>query len=77
MKKMSEEERAQMKEWVERWKRVGPILERIKREELRRFRYEDSWHIADELLEMGCRFGTPRTTTGLVEQQRLFAKARK
>jgi hypothetical protein len=30
--------------------------------------------IVDALFEIGCRFAVPRTTSGLVEQQRLFRK---
>jgi len=63
--------------WVETWKRAGPVLERIRREELRDFRYEDHPEVIDALLEIGCRRAVPRPTSGLVEQQRLFAKARR
>lgn len=31
--------------WVEHWARVGPELERIRREELRRYRHEDNIEI--------------------------------
>ncbi len=62
--------------WVKHWQRVGPLLEQIRREELRKFKYEDHIDLIDSLLEIGCRMGQPRTTSGLVEQQRLFQKAR-
>ena len=62
--------------WVENWRRVGPELERIRRQELRAFRYEENVEAIDSLLEIACRFAVPQPTSGLVEQQRLFGKLR-
>ena len=73
---MEGSDRAVERAWVENWQRVGPELERIRREEQRNFRYEDNIEAIDSLLEMACRFATPRSTSGLVEQQRLFGKLR-
>ena len=72
---MDEAEKAQLKEWAETWKRAGPALERFRREELRRFRYEDNVGAIDSLLDMAVRHAPPRPSSGLVEQQRLFRKA--
>ena len=71
---LSDEEKN--RRWVETWKRAGPELERIKREELRNFRYEDHIETINALIGSALKVGTPRTTTGLVEQQRLFGKLR-
>jgi hypothetical protein len=65
------------KRWVEVWKQAGPRLEELERQRLRNFRYEDHMDEIDELLELAFRFAKPRNTSGLVEQQRLFAKLRK
>ena len=62
--------------WVEHWARVGPELARIRREELRRYRHEDNIEIIDSLLELGLRHAQPRTTSGLVELQRLLHQGR-
>jgi hypothetical protein len=66
-------------EYVAHWKRVGPMLERIEHEELRNSSYEDKWELIDGLLQLG--FDLPNAkdplTSGLIEQQRLFAKARR
>jgi hypothetical protein len=59
------------------WRRVGPQLDRIRRAELRSFNYEEQLPIIDALLQLGCERATPRTTSGLVELQRWFAKARR
>lgn len=71
---MSEEE---LKRWAETWKRAGRELERMRREELQRMTDEDVRRAISDLFS-----GAPppdlesETTSGLVEQQRLFAKLR-
>jgi len=62
--------------WVEIWLKAGPKLERIRRERLRAFRYEEHVAEIDDLLQMACRFARPRLTSGLVEQQRLLQRLR-
>lgn len=66
--------REQYRAYVEQWRRAGPELERVRAEELRRYRYDPA--DADAVIEMGdsC-VGPPRLTSGLVEMQRLFMKA--
>ena len=65
--------------WVEHWQRVGPMLEKVEHEELRAFCFERDWKLVDGLLQLG--FDVPNVKaphdSGLVEQQRLFAKARR
>lgn len=67
------------KSWVQHWQRVGPILEEIERAELRAFSFQQNWAAVDGLLQLGA--DTPnikdREQSGLVEQQRLFAMARR
>lgn len=63
--------------FIAHWKRVGPILQRIRDDELRRFDFEASREITDALLEIGAAHAVKRTTTGLVHLQRLFRKAQK
>jgi len=63
--------------WVETWLKAGPKLEKIRRDALRAFRYEEHVDEIDELLQVACRFARPRLTSGLVEQQRLFQRLRK
>ena len=73
---MSERDEGKLRAWVAAWRRAGPELERICRAELRAFDPQEGAAIVDALLEIGYRLGTPRTTSGLVEQQRLFMRAR-
>lgn len=71
------EEDPNARRWAEVWNQAGQSLEQIERQRLRSFRYEDHVTEIDELLELAFRFAQPRSTSGLVEQQRWFAKLRK
>ncbi len=65
----------QMKAWVENWKRVGPILEQLEAEELRK---DDNRNAIQEILEM-CDWSSerekPSSTSGLLEQQKWFTQS--
>ncbi len=65
------------REFVKRWKKAGPALEKIRREELRNLSHEDCQKQIQALLEIGSQNRQIRTTSGLIEQQRIFQKARK
>jgi hypothetical protein len=62
---------------VAHWQRIGPELERIRRWELRNFDYKAHWKAIDAMLQLACERAVPRTTSGLVELQRVFARARR
>jgi hypothetical protein len=64
--------RQQMQKVVEQWKQAGPELERVRKEELRRWQYD--YKTVDALLNMGDHFGKSRPTSGLVEMQKWFMK---
>lgn len=66
---------ADIKRWVDNWKRVGPILEKIEADALR----ENDAKSLDSfipILNWVCERAIPRPTSGLVEQQRWFMKIR-
>ena len=65
-----------MKEGVENWKRVGPILEQIKAEELRASDYHTQLEGLLPMCDLACVQTVPSITSGLVEQQRFFMKMR-
>jgi len=64
------------REYVERWRKAGPELEKVRREELRALKDADSLRLFNSLLEFGSLHHQNRPTSGLVEQQRIFQKAR-
>jgi len=65
-----------MRQWVARWQKAGPELERIRREEL----IHTDVRLAIELLEDAFQSALlnypPTATSGLIEQQRWFMKLR-
>lgn len=76
----STDEKALMKRWVETWKYItGPELERIKKEEVRALTDEQALQQMIRVMNSRVRHAREgakyRTTSGLVEQQRIFAKA--
>jgi hypothetical protein len=64
-----------MRRWVETWKLAGPELAAIRREELR---VADNMQVVEQLGDAFDDAATlpMRTTSGLVEMQRIFAKFR-
>lgn len=70
--------REQMRAWVENWKRLGPELERIKRQELRAMSEEEGTQRAIGVMEARVepRWRDPRRRngSGLIEQQRWFMR---
>jgi hypothetical protein len=74
---MTESNRPTNKDWVEHWRRVAPKLDEIRRRELREFDYAKQLPIIDALLQMGIDRRFSRNSSGLVEFQRLLAKAKR
>jgi hypothetical protein len=74
---MNPTEREQIKRWVETWQRAGAALRQMKRQELRSPDYGKNSALIDELLEWAVEHQKVRTSSGLVEQQRMFMKMRK
>lgn len=65
------------REFVERWRKAGPELEEVRREELRGLTDVDARRLFNAVLEFANALRHHRPTSGLVEQQRLFQKARR
>jgi hypothetical protein len=63
------------KAYLKRWQRVGPLLEAIRYGELRRMTEQVHLKAMDHIWGAGIS-RTRRTTTGLVEWQRLMRKCR-
>jgi hypothetical protein len=72
----TDEERELMRRWVETWRRAGPLLEEIKNRELQAINTQQA--IRDIFGEVDHFRGIPqRSTSGLIEQQKWFAKLRR
>lgn len=74
---MTKAERESNREFVQRWKRVGPLLEEIKERELANMTHKDAMFAIRCVLELAaeCQYA-PRKTSGLVELQKLLAPLR-
>lgn len=59
--------------WAAIWRRAAPALERVRRDELRSVSTDVALANLAPLFADALKL-PPRTTSGLIEQQRLFAK---
>jgi len=74
-KSMSERENSEeIDRWVQVWERADRALMQVRRRELMSYDYGRNLPVIDEMLRWACENAIPRTTTGLVEQQRWFRK---
>lgn len=71
---MSAEELARARECVRAWRRAGPELERMRRDDIRCADTAKSLPAFDGLFESAVRAFPPTMTSGLVEQQRRFRR---
>jgi hypothetical protein len=62
---------------VAQWRQAGPALARVHRDELRQLTDAQALTAAEELLDLVRLLPPPTGISGLVEQQRLFARARR
>ena len=74
---MTKEDRNLLEEHVARWQRVGPLLERQREEDVRGSNTVVDVASFGRLWIEAVRACPPGSTSGLVEQQRLFTKLRR
>jgi hypothetical protein len=63
-----------LRAWVRNWQLLGPELERMRREDIRRADTQESIMLFDLAFKAALRNTPPRPTSGLVEFQRLLHK---
>ena len=68
---------AQARRWVETWKEAGPLLEAIRREELRNLDIQKTIALLYGPADYHSAPRAPKPTSGLIEQQFWFMKAAK
>ena len=73
---MTNEERVQLREYAERWKRLGPLLEAQREEDVRRSDTVQSMTAFGRLFYSALQSSPPKQTSGLVDQQRIFMRLR-
>lgn len=73
---MDEQEEQRVRIWVHNWQELGPILERLRDQEIRHTDTTTAIEQLSDAFESARRHWRPPTTSGLVEQQRWFARLR-
>ena len=77
---MKRDETEANRRWVEQWQVTGPLLEKIRIEELRNMTDEEGREIAESILEaapMANGWSPDPLSSGLIEQQRIFRSGRR
>lgn len=71
---LSPEQRARLKEYVERWQRLGPLLEAQREEDVQRADIFGSYSFFARMVLANLRDFPPGPESGLIEQQAWFRK---
>jgi len=71
---MITEENDYFQRWVAGWQSAGPVLERLRAEAIRHSDTTAAIELLSDAFESALRRCPPASTSGLVEQQRLFAR---
>jgi hypothetical protein len=69
--------RAEMKQWLDTWKRVGPILDAGRWARVRALTDEEAWRESEGLFQLWEPRMTGDAGEGLLCQQAVFARARR
>lgn len=73
----TDEQIARARQWAQTWKKTGPALERIRRDELRRIDVPKTIDLLCGDWDYTVPPRAPKPTSGLVEQQRVFSRLRR
>lgn len=63
--------------WIAGWQNAAPILDKLRIEAIRNSNTASSIEQLSDAFESALRHYKPSNTSGLVEQQRLFARCRR
>ncbi|MCX7721641.1 MAG: hypothetical protein N2379_01090 [Verrucomicrobiae bacterium] len=77
LSEMTEQEKAQIRAWIKNWQEVGPVLEQIRAEEIRAADTVKAMEALDDMFTHAVKTLPPRESSGLIEQQAIFARARR
>lgn len=76
LRALSERERVQMRQWLENWRRVAPLLEQERVERVRALTDDEAWLESQALFELWEPTMTGDAGEGLLLQQAVFAQWR-
>jgi hypothetical protein len=74
---MNKTESESVRRWLAGWQRAAPVLEQLRTEAIRRSNSAMAIEQLSDAFESALRHCPPTATSGLVEQQRLFARWRR
>ncbi|MCU0916096.1 MAG: hypothetical protein MUC88_16260 [Planctomycetes bacterium] len=73
---MDEQEEQRIRQWFRNWEAAAPMLERLRAEAIRNTDTAQAIEQLSDAFESARLHWTPPTASGLVEQQRFFARLR-
>lgn len=73
---MDRQQEQRVRQWIRNWEAAGPVLEGLCAEAIRRTDTAAAIEQLSDAFESARRHWSAPTTSGLVEQQRLFARLR-
>jgi len=74
---MDEQEEQRVRQWVRNWEEAAPVLERLRDEAIRSTDTAKAIEQLSDAFESARLHWTPPASSGLVEQQRRFARLRR
>jgi hypothetical protein len=75
--RMTEREKELTRAWIRNWAEVGPMLEQMRLDSLKRVNTAEAIEAFDGAYKSARLHFPPRKTSGLVEQQRWFKRGHK
>ncbi|MBN1975140.1 MAG: hypothetical protein JW787_15970 [Sedimentisphaerales bacterium] len=73
---MNEIDKDSVRRWIAGWQAAAPLLEKLRNDEIRRSDTTLAIEQLSDAFESVLRNHSPNESSGLVEQQRLFARCR-
>lgn len=74
---MKDTDKQKAKKWASFWEKAQSALALNRIKELRAYDYNENRQIVDDMLKLAVKNISPRPSSGLVSQQKLFSKLRK
>jgi hypothetical protein len=71
---MTEQEKNRARAWIQNWREIGPMLENLKRDSLKRVNTAEAIAAFDTAYKSAQLHYPSRKSSGLVEQQRWFKR---
>jgi hypothetical protein len=74
---MTPEQKARVLKWIKAWKEAGPVLEEVRAQEIRAADTVSAMEILDGMFTHAVQTTSMRESSGLIEQQEIFARVRR